>query len=173
MGAQRRPGAWVLLTLLLAGCGVHGLAFRHDTRLSITAPQPRAPVTLPVTVTWEVDGFRVIGLDGAQLPDAGVFGVFVDGSPQPPGQPLAWFARDDETCRAAEGCPDAQYLAGRGVYTTTATRFKIAALPPRPVGSRRAEIHDVTISFLDGTGRRIGESAFSVSFEVVRKQAQS
>lgn len=151
-----------VLAALLAGCAVSGLAFRVDDRVEITHPEDRASVTLPVTITWTVDGFDVAG------PDAGRFGVFVDRAPQPPGEGLDWFARDDDSCRPEDGCPDAEYFRQRQIHATSDTSFVIDALPP-PSTSRGPERHEVTIVLLDGDDRRIGESAFHVEFEVDRE----
>lgn len=153
--------------VLASGCAVSGLAFRVDDRVSITAPEQRSEVQLPVTLTWTVTDFDITGPGAEVRPDAGMFGVFVNRTPQPPGKPLAWFARNDDTCLAQETCPDAAWLAQRGIHTTTSTTFTIDALP-RSSNQRTAERHEVTIVLLDGHGVRIGESAWYVEFTVDR-----
>ncbi len=140
----------------LAACGVRGLAFRVDTRVDIVAPNDRGEVTLPFTVRWTVRDFD------------GTFAVFLDRAPQPPGEPVQWFARDDDACRAREGCPDEQYLADRNVFVTADQAFTVDQLRDTATEGRRRELHEVTIVLLDRDGRRVGESAWSVEFQVER-----
>lgn len=161
------PAALLAATWLLAGCAMSGLSFRVDERVRITAPEDRATVSLPVTVEWSVADFDVTGPTADVAPEAGMFGVFVDRAPQPPGEPLEWFARDDDGCRATDGCPDAEYLEQRRVHATGDTFLVIEALP-RPTTSRGPERHEVTVVLLDGQGHRLGESAWHVTFEVDR-----
>lgn len=153
--------------LSLAACGVEGLNFVRDDRVQITAPEERSQVRLPVTVEWEVEDFEVAG-PGQDAEDAGFFGVFVDRAPQPPGEPLEWHARDDDGCVAARGCPDEEWFERRRIFVTTESSLVIEALA-RGEDDRR-ELHEVTIVLLDGQGRRIGESAWDVEFEVVRSR---
>lgn len=155
--------------VLLSGCALRGLSFRIDDRLQILTPADREAVSLPVTVDWEISDFEVTGPDGTEDAESGYFGVFIDRAPQPPGETVEWFAKDDTSCRPADGCPDRQYLADRGVHTTDKTKFVVKNFPPPPSGQApRREFHEVTIVLLDGSGRRIGESAFTAQFEVLR-----
>ena len=153
----------------LAACVPQGLAFRVDERLTFQAPEDRSTVQLPVTLDWSIRDFTVVqpGTAGAGE-DAGYFGVFVDTSPMPPGKGLEWLARDDDGCRQDDGCPDAEYLAGLGVYTTTQTELALEQLP-RGDDEDRRERHRATIVLLDASGRRIGESAFEIAFDVDRE----
>ncbi len=153
-GAAALVGALALGAL--AGCGVRGLAFREDTRVDIVEPADREVVALPVTVRWTVRDF------------GGSFAVVVDGAPQPPGEPLGWFARDDDSCRARVGCPDEEYLANRRVFVTAEPELTVERLPDTEIEGRRREFHEVTVVLLDGEGRRVGESAWSVEFQVER-----
>lgn len=151
----------LLFVALTSGCGrFDGLAFREDTRLDIVAPDDRADVALPVTVRWTA------------ARGAAAYGVFVDRAPQPPGKTLAWFARDDDNCFAADGCPDTAYFAQRQIFRTTATSFEITQLLDTQRDTRRREFHEATIVLLDDAGRRIGESAWSVEFQVDRDQPE-
>jgi hypothetical protein len=161
------------LCLSLSGCVSQGLAFRVDDRVEITSPKDRAEVTLPVTVRWSVRDFEVIEPGtSSSLPrgKAGYFAVFIDGTPQPPGKSLAWLARNDRSCRPADGCPDAEYLAARNVYSTSALDITFEQLP-RPSNEKHKERHTVTIVLLDPSGKRIGESAFQATFIVTRKNS--
>ena len=169
----RLRGAALLLGLvvLLSGCALRGLSFRIDDRVQILSPEDREAVTLPVTIDWESTDFEVTGPDGTEQPDSGYFGVFIDRAPQPPGETVEWFAKDDLSCRPADDCPDRQYLADRGVHTTQKTEFVVKTFPPPPSNQvARREFHEVTIVLLDGSGRRIGESAFTAQFEVQRER---
>lgn len=155
-----------------AGCGVNGLNFSQDERVTITAPGDRAKVELPVTVTWRVRDFTVSGKDGSQRPDAGYFGVYVDRAPQPPSRPQEWIARDDPNCQGIPTCPDEAFLAQLNVHSTTRLRFTIERLPePTSTATRRREFHEITIVLLNGRGERIGESAFTRQFEVSRDES--
>lgn len=161
--------AGALAVALLPGCAFNGLAFKIDDRLTIASPGDREAVRLPVTIDWEIAEFEVTGPDGTQDPGSGYFGVFINRAPQPPGETVEWFAKDDESCRPEDGCPDRQYLADRNIHTTKKTEFVVENLPPPPQElADRREFHEVTIVLLDGTGRRIGESAFTAEFEVLR-----
>lgn len=152
---------WALAgALAVSGCAVDGLAFVQDTRLSITAPSPREVVELPVTVTWETDP--------RTLPPGGSYGVFLDGRPQPPGEPLSWFALDDDDCARVPTCPDEAYYARRDVHTTTDESFTVEQVATTGLEGRR-ERHEVTVVLLDADSRRIGESAWSIEFELARE----
>ncbi len=159
----------VALLFVLPSCGVSGLNFEQDERLTITAPDDRAEIRLPFTVTWDVTDFEVTGPDGAGRDDAGYFGVYVDRAPQPPGKTQAWIVRDDPDCRQRPSCPDEAYLAQAHIYSTQERTFTTDRLPqPSSDAPRRREFHEVTIVLLDGRGQRIGESAFIREFEVKR-----
>lgn len=167
------PTLLLIVAAALPGCVAEGLAFRTDTRLEITSPEDRSEVTLPLTVSWTVRDFQIVEPEegAVEAEDAGYFGVFVDRAPQPPGEPVSWVARDDTGCRPADGCPDKEYLAVRGIYETTQTSITLDQLP-QPVGEPTTrERHTITVVLLDPAGRRIGESAFSVDFTVDREGA--
>jgi hypothetical protein len=160
------------LLLLVSGCRFGGLAFRVDERLEFTSPENRSTVTLPFDVRWSVKDFRVVGPDGSASNDDGFFAVLVDVSPMPPGEGLAYFARDDDSCRPADDCPDAAYLADRRIHTTQATSFRVDALADtRPTDRPSADDnHEITVLLLNGKGERIGESAFRLTVIVDRGQ---
>lgn len=168
---MRRIAALTLLVLgvvSLGACTVNDLAFREDRRLHFVSPEDREQVSLPVTIDWEIEDFQVVG-EGEQAagPDGGYFGVFIDQTPQPPGEPLTWFARDDETCQQDPACPDAEYLEMRRIHPTRDTEFTIEVLPRSAPESRR-DMHEVTVILLGADGVRIGESAWRLEFEVDR-----
>jgi hypothetical protein len=161
---------FIALMVVASGCGVEGLNFHKDERVTITAPADRAQVRLPLTVTWRSRDFEVKGKDGSARPDAGYFGVYVDRAPQPPQKTQAWLARDDQRCREVPSCPDEEFLAEMNVFSTTRHSFTVERLPqPTTNAPRRREFHEVTIVLLSGIGERIGESAFTVQFEVERE----
>jgi hypothetical protein len=148
----------VLLALLSSGCALRGIAFRQDDRLSFVSPGDRDEVTLPVTITWEVEDFDV--------PEDGSFAVFVDRAPQPPGKTLEWLARNDETCRSADGCPGEEWFAQHDVFRTTDTEHTIDRLPAR--ADDRREMHEITVVLLDPDGRRVGETGWTLELQVER-----
>ena len=156
------------LCLPLTGCVPQGLAFRVDERLRFLAPDDRSTVQLPVTVDWEITDFDVTKPGGETSTASGYFGVFVDTTPMPPGKDLRWLVRKDRGCREADGCPDAEYLNARGIYTTTDTKLRLEQLP-RTAKEDRRERHRVTVVLLDASGTRIGESAFELAFDIDRK----
>ena len=148
---------WVVLVAALPACDrFDGLAFREDNRVDIISPTDRAHVKLPMTVRWTS---RASGRS---------FGVFVDRAPQPPGEPLSWVARNDDSCRATANCPDADYLAQRNVFRTSEPRFRVQQLLDTQRDTQRREFHEVTVVLLDRRGKRVGESAWSVEFQVDR-----
>ena len=168
MSAALRAAAAVAVLLLATGCVSQDLAFRIDDRVEIVAPSDRAEVSLPITIDWEVADFDVVEPGSPVREDAGYFAVFVDRAPVPPGKTLAHVAKDDTGCREADGCPDAEYLSSRGIWTTTDTQLVIDQLPRTGDDDDRRERHTATVVLLDASGARIGESAFEVVFEVDR-----
>lgn len=148
---------------LTASCAAQGLAFRQDKRVDIVAPRDRAEVSLPFEVRWTVRDFDVEG------PGSGSFGLLIDRAPPAPGRTLESMVDDEPGCLPAEGCPDADYLAERGIFKTKRTSHVVERLRDVGVEGRR-ERHEVTIVLLDRAGRRLGESAFSVEFEVDRDE---
>jgi len=147
-----------LAALVLPACGFANLNFVQDERVTILAPKDRALVELPVTVRWKAEDFD------------GTFAVFVDRAPVPPGRPLEWLARDDELCSTTPGCPSTEWFNSRNVYPTAATELTIADVPALSRDESRA-FHELTIVLLDRDGERVGESAFTVEFELDREPA--
>ena len=152
----------------MSGCGVHGLSFVQDNRLSILQPEDRAAVHLPMKVRWSIEDFHVTGPTRNAVQGAGYFGVFVDRAPQAPGKSVASLAAGDAACKVNPDCPNKSYFASRGIYTTAKTHVTIDFLPDRTEDDSR-DFHEVTVVLLNGKGERIGESAFGVEFEVARK----
>lgn len=178
---RTRRAGWrprLLLTtaccVLLSACRVDGLVFQQDRRVVIEEPRYRAQVLTPVRVAWSVsEELRSALEDPDEPPDR--FALLVDVDPQPPGEALAYFARDDPSCRPADGCPNEEYLATLGVFVTTGTEYVFGRLPPAPgvdVGRGERDLHDVTIVLLDNAGRRLGESAWTATFEIIRPDSQ-
>jgi hypothetical protein len=169
----RRPLAAAVgalgLCVAVSGCVPQGLAFRVDDRLTFTSPESRSTVVLPVVLDWEIEDFEIVEPGrGEPRDDAGYFAVFVDRAPMPPNEPLRWIARDDDSCREADGCPDEEYLNARGVYPTTETRLVLEQLPRTTDREDRKERHRAVVVLLDAGGSRIGESAFEIAFAVER-----
>lgn len=164
----------IVLAMLLAtsACRLGSLAFRVDDRVEFVAPENRSTVQLPFDVRWTVEDFTVAGPNGSASDDTGYFAVLLDVSPMPPGEGLAYFARDDDSCQPAQGCPDAAYLADRRIHTTQDTTFTVDALADtRPTDRPSAkDDHEITVLLLNGKGERIGESAFRLTVIVDRGQ---
>lgn len=114
-------------------------AFRLDERVSIISPRDRAVVRLPVTLRWRAEDV-----------DNRSFAVFVDRAPVRPGKKVV----------ASVGATDA-------VYTTTETSLVIRELYQGKRDGR--ERHRTTLVLVDGSGHRVGESAWDVVFDVERK----
>lgn len=135
---------------------MHDLSFVQDARIDIVAPTDRQQVRLPVRVDWTARDFD------------GTFGVLVDREPPRPGKTLASIFNSADICKGVDGaaeCAKASFLEERGVFETDDTSIRITRLPEKTDGDRR-EFHDVTIVLLDANGRRIGESGWTVQFEL-------
>ena len=155
------------LAVVSAGCVPDGLAFRVDQRLTFSSPEERATVELPVVLDWEIRDFDVVEPGGAVQDDEGYFAIFVDRAPIPPNESLSWIGRKDRSCRAADGCPDEEYLNSRGVYTTSQTELALTSIP-RTTDGDRIERHRVIVVLLDASGTRVGETAFELVFNLDR-----
>lgn len=166
-----RLATGLVVTALVSSCGfgVTGLAFQQDDRLTIVTPREREVVTLPLRVAWSHEGLELSEPTRAGGRPA-FFGIFVDRAPVPPGETVRYVARNDERCRESDGCPDEDYLASRGVFTTRDSTYTLDTLLQTAREGRR-EFHTVTIVLLDGHGRRIGESAWDVRFEFDRRSS--
>ncbi len=165
----RASGLLLACVLALAGCGAGDLQFRNDDRLSFSSPAERSRVTLPVTVSWSMQDFQAVGLDGSATEEQGVYAVFVDRAPMPVGKDITWLARDDTSCLRDPRCPNPTYLSEQGVYVTTTPQVVVDRLPDAGDGVGD-EQHYVNVVLLDGKGKRIGESAWYRPFTTKRDQ---
>ena len=159
MRRLRTVVAAALLAATAAACAGDGAAFRRDESVDIVQPDNRAVVELPVHIRWEAD--LEAGPGGGPY-----YAVFVDRAPIRPGQSLRALA--DDSCDDTKGCPDLQYLRDRNVHVTDRTEVTLDVVP-RPSTSQRTGArnrHEATIVVIDGDGRRIGEGAYAVEFEV-------
>lgn len=171
-----RRGALVVLiaVVLLPSCRMSGLAFRQDQRVRITSPAERADVRLPVRLSWAIRRFTPGPADGSRTDDRGSFAIFVDRSPQPPGEDFAWFFRREPGCRRIADCLTPQRLEALGVYRTSETSFDLAQIGRRTgVPRGQEDFHEVDVVLLDGSGRRIGESGDTVTFRLLRAREPS
>lgn len=172
LASPRRLVALIAITATVLGlapaCG-GSHQFVADHRVHITAPRQRSTMTLPITVRWSVDDFRVTGPGAGRDSHAGYFGVFVDRTPVPAGKDLRWLARNDRACRADQGCPNQDYFTTRQVFTTEQPQITFQQMP-KPGAHRGPETHTVTVVLLDGSGHRVGESAWYVDFKVHRSK---
>jgi hypothetical protein len=148
----------VAVTALLSACsqfGTEGIRLTVDDSIEIVAPADRSTIGAPIEVSWTDDEPR---------PD-GAYVVLIDRSPMPPGEPVEWFARDDENCQVSAGCPDELWLARRGITVTDDTAVTIEVIPPREE-SREGGYVDLTVIRLDAEGNRDGEDAYTVQFRL-------
>jgi hypothetical protein len=157
----------------LGGCtNVSLLQFHVDHYVKFVAPESRAKLTVPVTLRWKLDGFRVAGPDSGEPPskDAGFYALFVDRAPIKPGQTLAAVGGDDPSCAASDACLKRSYLADHQVYWTTDLSFTLRQVPSLSDNRDNWQLHEVTIVLLDTSGRRIGEHAYFRDFQLKRDQ---
>lgn len=151
----------MVATLALSGCATQGLQFLQDDRVAVGSTQ--TSLDGAVTIEWSARDFDAVGLDGSDEEDRGAFAVLVDRSPMPPGKDLTWFVRDDDGCDRDSRCLEQPYLRERGIYVTTDTSIVIEAVSLDPSNADNSR-HHVYVVLVDGTGRRIGESAWYVPF---------
>ena len=171
-GASRRAvHAGLALSVLLAtaGCDVAAMQFVNDHRVKVVEPKMRSTVRTPLTIRWTYRDFELVGADGSSDPHRGYFGVFVDRAPVPAGKTFAYVAHKDKSCRPQSGCPDAAYLADAHVYATAEPEITLQTLPFQPGVRDGLEYHTITIVLMDGSGRRIGESAWYVDVRFRRR----
>lgn len=152
-----------------AGCDTSQMAFTQDHRVHFTTPPSRALVSVPVTVRWTVEGFGIAPA-GSAPPSTGhgYFAVFLDRAPVRPGQSLYVLA--DRSCKKTPGCFNAQYLAGKGVYTTTVPTLTLTSVPSLD-SYEKTQLHEITVVLMDTAGRRIGESAWYLDFRMGKRPA--
>lgn len=169
-GYDQRPPAVValigLMFLVLSACNLSSMQFTQDHRVRVVTPSPRSTVTLPVTLSWEVQGFEVIGKEPGSSPGQGYFAVFVDRTPVPPAKSLVWYANQRGTC-GPDPCGDPARLSF--VFETSETHLNLDRLPDLADDRSGVEHHEAVIVLMDGDGRRIGESAFYVRFSLDRR----
>lgn len=157
------------LLIVATACPVQDLQFRHDRRLEITSPADRGVVNLPIVIQWTIKDFEVKPVGEGSGSSAGHFGVFVDVTPQPPGEGLEYFTRRDPACQRGTSCLTTFYLAQRGVFQTTETTFRITNIAKRfEVPKDQQDWHEVTVVLLDGQGHRIGEFGDWVTIKLRR-----
>jgi hypothetical protein len=151
-------------------CDVSRLQFKNDHRLSFETPKDRAKVATPFTISWTIKDFEASGLDGSSDPHSGIFAVFIDRAPMPVGKDIKWIGHGDTSCKRDPRCPDAEYLASKGVYITKDTSLTIDTLPPVSTG-RGDEEHFVNVVLLNGKGQRIGETGWYREFRSKRRSS--
>lgn len=154
----------IVAALLLTSCDTSNMQFVQDHRVRIVEPADRSTVTLPLNLRWEVNGFEITGKNGTASRDAGYFAIFFDRPPMPPGKSLEWMARQEGSC-GSDACGSVKNLAD--VYATESTTLKVTLLPAIDESSG-VERHEAVVVLLDGSGNRIGESAFYVTFNFKR-----
>lgn len=155
--------------MFLVGCSVSNLDLVNDHRLHFLQPADRAHLRLPVVLRWTMAGSAPASSGPTGAAGAGrYFAIFVDQAPVRPGQTLAAVASGDRSCRRSDGCPNALYLSARQVYMTSAESFVLDHVDSIPNARQKEQLHEVTVVLVDGTGRRIGESAWYRDFWLPR-----
>ena len=141
------PRVLVLTVLLVVSAAVSGCAdgylFRNDHRITIETPGSFATVRQNVTVRWAATDF--------QAPRDGRFAVLFDLSPPSPGDTLADIPPLER--QFVKVVDTTQVQAPTFVHDSTAT-------------GPLQDHHEVTVILLDPQGRRIGETAGYVEFDV-------
>lgn len=164
--------AGVALALAVSACGithVGELAFRVDKRLTFVSPEARSTVHQPVSISWRIRHFTIQPKGSAPPSEqAGYFALFVDRAPVQPGATLDEVANGDRSCQQEPRCPDSAYLAARGVYTTTQTRYTFDQIAPLAGNKDRVQLHAITVVLMDTAGHRIGESAWELDLRIRR-----
>lgn len=154
------------------GCSANlsQLSFRVDKRLAFLSPKSRSLVAEPVNLRWTMRDFTVAGPGSAPAGKrSGYYAIFVDQAPIKPGQTLKSVARGDRACQLDPRCPDAKYLEDRQVYTTTQTSLTLPRVVPLTGTADKTQLHEVVVVLLDTAGRRIGESAWFVTFKLKKR----
>ena len=163
-----KPALVAMVVALLSSCTLSNLDFETDRRVSFTNPPSRATVDLPLRASWTIRDFDVTGPTDRAVDGSGYFVVLVDRPPQPPGKPVAWFARNDKTCEVTPGCPDQVWFADHDIYLVTKNSIALDQLPIVTGSGSRKERHELTVVLVDGLGRRVGETAFTRTIFVQR-----
>jgi hypothetical protein len=149
---------------LASGCArVGDLRFRQDDRLTFSAPQDGATVQLPLTISWTMTDFATQKRGSAVRPDSGYFAVVVDQYPMGPGKPLTDLLPDG-TCTGDPTCPSPDMLETlANTYVTSTTSVTLPSVPASRYGT---STHFAVVVLVDGSGRRIGDSSWTVNFTV-------
>lgn len=154
---RRRPllcvAVLALAAALLTSCS--GLQFAQDASVKIVDPPSLATVATPVALRWT-----------GRAPSGSSYAVFVDSLPVHPGQNLRSLA--GKTCANAPGCADRAYLERHFVFLTEQDHVELDALPILGTPKSDPDMHTVTIVLVDSSWRRVGESAWSVTFALGR-----
>jgi hypothetical protein len=164
-GVLRRVVGPVVALAALTGCGITRIdapiSFSADRSLSIQHPRPEDEVGLPLEMRWSAGG--------VDLSDGSHFALFVDRPPVPPDREVR-----QRVCTEGEKLPPQlgefrkQCKDDRlTVFFTNRPSFRFSCFVPRFDAPKRARnTHTVTVVLLDADGRRIGQAADSVKFDV-------
>ena len=150
--------ALAVTALLGPACG-GGLQFAKDSSLTIDAPRDLQGVSLPVHLRWT-----------AKLPSRpqAQYAVFVDVLPVHPGQNLRAVA--GSRCAGVPSCVDEALLNRHSVYLAREPQLDLQTLPILGPPKGEPDVHQATIVLVDANWRRLGESAWRVTF-VLRHDA--
>lgn len=147
-----------------AGCASPSeMSFRQDKRMTIVSPHNGETVRPPFTVRWTMRDFTAAEPGSPVRTGTGYYAVLLDRYPMAPGKSLASLVKNG-ACVGVANCPDAAFLAENlNVYVTARNSYTIDSVPTSSaVGDDSA--HFLTVILVDGAGRRIGESSWTVGF---------
>lgn len=141
---RRAPLLMVLTAAVLLG-GCQDMQFRLDHRIEVQSPGNFAKVREPLSVRWTARDFNP--------PSDGMFAVFVDRDPMPPGKTMDYFSDKDRN----------------HIWVVDTPSLTVDSLPGKPgVNDIERNHHDVTIVLLDASGKRIGETAGFAEFDITK-----
>jgi hypothetical protein len=144
----------MVVASVASGCRASGFQFVRTTAIEFTRPLAYSAVAAPLTVSWAARP----GLRFGQPGGPARYGIFVDRAPMAPGGSLRGLFGHDRLCTQDPTCPDLAFLEQRSVYLTSADSVTITNLVPKHGGG----LHSVTIVLIDASGRRLGESSYTL-----------
>lgn len=156
--------AIAVASLVSTACSpLQDLRFAQDDRLRIEAPEDLAELHLPVVLRWTMTGFTPRPPGSEPEKDSGYFAVFVDRYPMAPGKSLG-DALPPGACDGSVTCLPPEDLAGLyNIYVTDGSEVTLRSVPSVAGG---LDTHYAVIVLVDGSGRRLGDSFWTVSFLV-------
>jgi hypothetical protein len=147
--------------LALASCGTSDRAFDADERIRIVSPRSLQTVSPPFVLRWTGD-----------VSGASAYVVFIDRPPMAPNVSLREYV--DEQCKDTTLCPAegaaalVTWLEQHGIFKAKPSKLKVPFITARGASTEKdtRDTHEAILVVLGDDGRRLGESAWTVSFRV-------